>query len=280
MTTNVSTRFLDHRRRSLAGRQQRRRSVVLAAVALAAALAGTWWIATGPLLRVHEVTITGYTAPDQAQVVQAIQVGAAVGDALHLPVQRIRAELADYPWVENVAVQHDWPRGVRVKVIQATPALVAIVEGERWLVSSKGRVLGLEGTPRLALPEMAATKIKDGGWLSGEQALIVRLATALSPDVRGSIRNLHIDPSGLLVGRLGLDGPELRFGPPVNLWSKGRSLDAVLARAQTRKLAAGSAYIDFSSADAPAFGSQTTDPQASSTGGGSDPTAVETSTNG
>ncbi len=254
MTTNVSTRFLDHRRRSLAGRQQRRRTIVLAAVATSAGVAAAWWVATGPLLRVHEVTITGYDSADQAKVVRAIQVGAATGDALHLPVQRIREAVASLPWVENVSVRHDWPRGVRVKVTQATPAIVAIAAGQRWLVSSKGRVLGPDTASTRGLPEMTTGAVTVGEWLKDGRAASVKLAVALSPDVRGAVRNLHMDANGLLVGRLAGSTAQLRFGPPVDLWRKGRALDAVLAATETRTLAAQATYVDFSTADAPVFG--------------------------
>lgn len=270
MTTNVSTRFLDHRRRSLAVRQQRRRTVVLGAVATCAALAAAWWIATGPPLRVHQVTISGYDQADQAEVVRAIQIGAASGDALHLPVQAIRAAVAPLPWVENVTVAHDWPRGVRVSVTPATAAIVAIGSGKRWLVSSRGRVLGLDTSHVAGLPTMNVGELTVGEWLKNDRAVGVKLVAALSPDVRGAVRALHLDAAGLLVGRMANGRTVLRFGPPVDLWRKGRALDAVLANAETRTLAATAAYLDLSAADAPVFGGLETDgSQASTTSGDS-----------
>jgi len=281
VTTNVSTRFLDHRRRSLAVRQQRRRTVVLGAVATCASMAAAWWIATGPPLRVHEVTITGYDQPDQAEVVRAIQIGAATGDALHLPVQKIREAVAPLPWVENISVAHDWPRGVSVNVTEARAAIVAVGSGKRWLVSSRGRVLGLDTTHVSGLPEMNIGELTVGEWLKGDRAFGVKLAIALSPDVRGAVRALHVDSAGLLVGRMANGRTLLRFGPPVDLWRKGRALDAVLADAQTRALAATAAYIDLSTADAPVFGGlQTGTGEASTTSGGSVSGSTQPSTSG
>ena len=257
---------------------------MLGGVATCAVLAGAWWVATGPPLRVHNVSIVGYEhAADQGDVVRAIQVGAATGDALHLPVQSIRAAVAPLPWVENVAVSHDWPRGVHVKVTQATAAVVAVGAGKRWLVSSRGRVLGLDTANVAGLPEMSigVGELTVGEWLTGDRAHGVRLAVALSPDVRAAVRALRIDSAGRLVGRMANGRTILRFGPPVDLWRKGRALDAVLANAETRALAASAAYVDLSTADAPVFGGlQSDSAKASTTGGDSASGSAEPSTIG
>jgi cell division protein FtsQ len=230
---------------------------------------------------VHQVTINGYDQADQAEVVRAIQIGAASGDALHLPVQAIRAAVAPMPWVENVTVTHDWPRGVRVNVTQATAAIVAFGSGKRWLVSSRGRVLGLDTTHVAGLPTMSVGELTVGEWLKNDRAVGVKLTAALSPDVRGAVRALHLDSAGLLVGRMANGRTVLRFGPPVDLWRKGRALDAVLANAETRKLAATATYLDLSAADAPVFGGLETDAsQASTTSGDSLSGSTEPSTLG
>lgn len=254
MSTKVSTRLLEKRRLTRAQKEARRRTVVLMVIATVAALCGVWWIATGPILRVHNVAIDGYSAADQAEVVQAIQIAAASGDALHLPVQAIRKAVQPMPWVEGVTVSHDWPRGVHVKVVQATPAVVAVAGSERWLVSTKGRVLGPDDRRSRRLPQMRTATLTVGGWLTADDRSVVKLVIALSPDVRGRIGDLQVTVDGLMVGRLVDSGTELRLGPPDQLWRKGRALDAVLARPETRELAGRAEYIDFSTPDAPVFG--------------------------
>lgn len=258
---------------------------MLGGVATCAVLAGAWWVATGPPLRVHNVSIVGYEhAADQGDVVRAIQVGAATGDALHLPVQSIRAAVAPLPWVENVAVSHDWPRGVHVKVTQATAAVVAVGAGKRWLVSSRGRVLELDTANVAGLPEMSigVGELTVGEAADGRSCARGQVsAVALSPDVRAAVRALRIDSAGRLVGRMANGRTILRFGPPVDLWRKGRALDAVLANAETRALAASAAYVDLSTADAPVFGGlQSDSAKASTTGGDSASGSAEPSTIG
>lgn len=253
MRSNVSLRLLDHRRRVRADVHQRRRNVLLGLVVTAAVCAAAWWVATGPPMRVANVAISGYSQADQARVVQAIQVAAAEGDALRLPVQRIRAAVQPMPWVEDVSVAHDWPRGVIVHLTQATPAAVAVVDGERWLVSTKGRVLDRQ-EEAVALPEVMVPSLTRGEWLRGERSAGLRLVLAISPDVRPSVRGLHVNPGGLLVGRLAQNGVELRFGPPTDLWKKGRSLDTLLANTETRQLLNRAEYVDLSTGDAPVFG--------------------------
>lgn len=256
MSSNVSTRLLDRRRRSVADRYQRRRTVVLGAIAACATGAGVWWIATGPVLQVRHVAISGYREADQAAVVQSVQVAAATGDALHLPVQRIRTALRDAPWVEDVRVRHDWPNGVTVAITPATPAVIAITSGgDRWIVSSHGRVLAQEEeTAQRDLPQMTIDAVSRGQWLKGPQQLApVRLAAALSKDVRGIVRNLHVQ-DGVLIGQLATTGTELRFGQLTDLWRKGRSLDALLAAPSTQPTLTKTDYIDLSNAERPVFG--------------------------
>lgn len=282
MSTNVSTRLLERRRRTVASRHQRRRSVLLAAIATAAACAGGWWIATGPALQVRHVAINGYVEADQAAVVRAVQVAAVTGDALHLPVQRIRTALRDAPWVEAVSVRHDWPNGVRVDITQATPAVVAITSGgDRWIVSSRGRVLDLEGTAQLDLPQMTIDGASRGQWLKGaQQQAPVRLAAALSKDVRGVVRGLHVR-DGVLVGQLATTGTELRFGQLTDLWRKGRALDAILAAQSTQQTLAKTDYIDLSNAERPVFGGlPASETKGSTTGQASGAGQQEPSTSG
>ncbi len=263
MRSNVSLRLLDHRRRVRADIHQRRRNVLLGMVVAAATCAAAWWVATGPPMQVANVSISGYSQADQAKVVQAIQIAAAQGDALRLPVQSIRAAVQPMPWVEDVTVAHDWPRGVTVSVTQAIPAAVAVADGERWLVSTRGRVLDRQDEA-VALPEVLVSSITRGEWLRGSRSAGLRLVLAISPDVRSSVRGLHVNPGGLLVGRLAQNGVELRFGPPTDLWRKGRSLDTLLANSETRQLMNRAEYVDLSTGDAPVFGGIETSQEPSS----------------
>lgn len=255
MTTGVSTRLVQRRRVEWEARYRRRRTILLGGVAAAAVLAGSWWVATGPLMSVSHVSVSGYTKPDQARVVQAIQVAAREGNAVSLPTAEIESALAKAPWVAGVEVSHDRPRGLRVHVIEAKPSALAIgPDGTRYLVSDAGRVLagGASVTPQdaLKLPQIVVSEATVGGYLpSGAERAPLTVAVAISPDVSARVRDLRV-ANGVLTGRLQA-GPEIRFGPPIDLRRKARSLDAVLADQKAQEVLASARYIDLSAPDRP-----------------------------
>ncbi len=255
MTTGVSTRLVDRRRTEMAVRHRRRRTILLGAIAGMAAAAGAWWVATGPFMTVSHVSVTGYTQPDQARVVDAIRVAARDGNALRLPASEIERAVAGAPWVASVDVSRDLPRGLKVHIVESTPRAVAVAaDGGRYLLSADGRVLagGAAVTPEHAdaLPQMHVTAASVGDHLpAGVERAPLTVAVSVSPDVSARVRDLRVQ-GGVLTGRL-LSGPELRFGPPIDLHRKARALDALLANPDAQKDLAQARYVDLSSAGAP-----------------------------
>ncbi len=284
MTTGVSTRLVDRRRAEMAVRHRRRRTVLLGGIAGAALLAGSWWVATGPLMKVSHVSVTGYTQPDQSRVVRAIQVAARNGDAFHLPTVEIERALAAAPWVSSVQVHRDLPRGLKVHIVESTPRVVAIAaDGTRYLVSGEGRVLG--GGDRVTpahsedLPQVHVTKATVGDYLpSGAERAPLTVAVAVSPDVSARVRDLRVQ-GGVLTGRL-LSGPEIRFGPPIDLQRKARSLDALLADPKAQEVLATARYVDVSSPERPIADGGPEAEKASTETQGSESTAEEASIEG
>ena len=284
MTTGVSTRLVDRRRRELAARYRRRRTVLLGAVAAGAVVAAGWWVATGPLMTVSHVSVTGYTQPDQARVVRAIQVAAHGANAVDLPTAAIDRALADAPWVSSVTVSHDRPRGLKVRIVEATPRALAVAgDGTRYLISGGGRVLAggsaVAQEDVAALPQIHVGTVKVGEYLpAGASRAPFIVAVTVSPDVAARVRDLRVVGS-VLTGRLA-SGPEIRFGPPTDLQRKARALDALLADRRAQEILANVKYIDVSSPKGPfadggtdlseastgSQASESADPQVSSTG--------------
>lgn len=285
MTTGVSTRLVDRRRSEMAARYRRRRTILLGVVAGAAVVAGTWWVATGPLMTVSHVSVTGYTKPDQSRVVHAIQVAARGGDAFNLPTAEIERALADSPWVASVDVSHDRPRGLRVAVTEAAPRAVAVAgDGSRYLVAADGRVLdgGASVTAQYVatLPQIQVTTATVGDFMpSGTDRAPLTVAVAISPDVSARVRDLRV-ANGVLTGRL-LSGPEVRFGQPIDLQRKARALDALLADAKAADILMKADYVDLSSPDRPiADGGEGLASEASTEGQDSGSSSSEASSGG
>ncbi len=253
MSTRAATGLIDRRRAVLIARHRRRRTALLGAVAGSAAVAGVWWLGSGPLLSVTSVEISGYRQPDQAEVIRAVQIASHDGTMLKLPTVAVREALARYPWVQDVSVHHTWLRGIDVKIVQATPAAIALTgDGRRLVVSRSGRVLGLDTATR-ALPTYRVPSLEVGAWLRGPaQRGPFQVLAAMSPAAGRRVRDLRLE-RGVIVGRL-TGGPQLVLGPPRQLWAKGRAVEAVLASPTIAKKLAGAGYLNVSAPHQPMLG--------------------------
>lgn len=253
MSTGVATGLLDRRRSLAHARHRRRRTMLLGGLAASAAVAGSWWVATGPMLAVHEVNISGYRQPDQARVVETIRIAARTGTMLKLPTVAVREALAPYPWVADVEVHHNWPRGLDVVIVPAHPSIVAITAaGERLAISETGRVLGSAPKAVAALPSYRVADLTIGSRLSGpaERAPFTFL-TAMGPAAAAKVHDLRY-AEGVLIGRLA-SGAQLRLGPPTLLWEKGRALEALLADKRLVAALPDAEYLDLSAPGLPAL---------------------------
>jgi cell division septal protein FtsQ len=271
MSTRVSTGLLDRRKTVIARRHQRRRTTLLVIVVVAALLAGGWWIATGPLLRVSQVNIFGYSQVDQSRIARTVQIAARSGTMLQLPTVAVREALASSPWVEGVEVHHNWPKAIDVRITQATPIAVAIAEdGSRLLISESGRVLG-ESDLDTALPTFQIGQAAVGSWLSRPSLRApFQLISAMDPEVARRVKDLRME-GGLMRARLE-DGLEIRLGPPTLAWQKGRALEAMLTAALATEDLAASQYIDLTVPGKPMLGGTRDD-------GDESQSEVETATN-
>ncbi len=253
MSSRAATGLLERRRSVMIARHRRRRTVLLTIVAGAAAMAGTWWLGTGPLLSVTSVQIAGYRQADQAELLRTVQIASHSGTMLKLPTVAVREALLRYPWVADVAVHHRWPRGIDVVITQARPAAIALTaDGRRLAVATSGRVLG-PATERVALPSYRVDSLRVGEWVTGPAARApFEIVTAMSPATGRRVRDLHLT-GGVIVGSIE-GGPRLVFGPPRDLWAKGRSVEAVLTNPAIAKKLASAAYLDVSSPKQPMLG--------------------------
>jgi cell division protein FtsQ len=272
------------RRRSIVlERGRRRRTTALAAIGALALGLGLWFLATGPVLAVRQVHLTGYDREDADRLEAAIGLAAGDGTILRPPTAAIRRAALAFPWVADVAVSRDWPLGLRVDIIEAEAVAAVRASGnERVLVDEHGRVLG-PPTPGRAAAGAAAAAGDDAAGAAGTRPLsapaerhrpragiLLRgpapeagrllapglrsaliFVNALEPEVAGRVKDLRLE-AGRVVGRLDR-GPELRLGRPDRMVAKALALQVVLDQIPAEDEEAAT-YIDLSLPERPAVG--------------------------
>lgn len=212
---------------------------------LACAAVG-WWLATGPALTVRDVSLSGYDRPDASALDAALTDAAGHGGSLlSPPVGAIRRSAVTFPWVGDVVVHRAWPFGLRVEVIPARPAIVAVpARGEPVLVSPVGLVMGpadgVKGLARVRLPGAAPAT---GSPIPQRARAALTFALALDPAVSGRLRALTLE-RGRLTAKL-TGGLELRLGQPTRMRAKAAALMAVLAGLSAEELKQAT-YVELS----------------------------------
>jgi len=199
-----------------------------------------------PLMAVDAVEVLGATRSDARQIVDGTGVGPGAV-LLWVNAGAIEEAVAADPWVADVRVERIWPNRVVVEVIEQQA--VAWIEGvQAWmLVSRDGTVLERAETPgsglllaELAFPDrVPGDRPVDPAWHE-----IVEMALVLSDDIGGTLR-LEMRGAEMWTSTFGY---EVRFGHPIDLADKGRTLRAMLAE----EIPVG-AIIDVSSPLRPAI---------------------------
>lgn len=245
---------VERRRQVARARARRRRSGALFVMVTAAAAVGLYWLLTGPLLAIQTVSVSGYDRDDRTALARALEDAADQGTVLSPPVGPLRAAAHRFAWVESISVARDWPRGLAIRVVEASPVAAAASREGAVLVSEQGRVLGPVtdnagvGWLRLAgTPPPVGESLPDAGTRAA-----LEFVAAAGPEVGRRVRALGVDRSGSLVGRL-THGPELRLGAAERLAAKARALGLVLAALPADEQEAAS-YIDLTVPENPAVG--------------------------
>jgi len=242
------------RRRAVARAQgRRRRSGALFVLGTLAVLAVLFWLATGPLVAVHGVSVSGYDRDDRGELVSALTAAAGEGTVISPATGRMSAAAREFPWVESIAVVRRWPRSLGARVVEATPAAVAAYEDQAEMVSAAGRLLGLkDATMGLGWLRLAEAPPAEGGTLPADARARLAFITAAGPKTAARVRALHPTRDGRIVGRL-TAGPELLLGSPERMAAKARALGLLLANLSAEEESTAS-YIDLSTPENPALG--------------------------
>lgn len=234
----VDPRF-DDRMRAVTDEQRRRRRRVLWAVVVSVLIvAAAVGAARSPLLDVEELAVTG--TDRTAEVGRA--AGIAVGDPLvEVDAEAARRRLMDVPWIASARVRVDWPRKVRVRVVEESPvAVLRPPEGPGRVVAAGGRVIGtvgaagfdadaLEGLPRFRVAAAGVVEgTEPGEVLRQDLVRVVVVAEQLPAGLRDQLVDARLDRGGRLSFDLP-DGGAIRFGPPEDVPAKLLSASTVLS---------------------------------------------------
>jgi cell division protein FtsQ len=210
------------------GRVRRRtRLIVLLTVVTLVLLAGAtgWLVLVSSALGVRTVDVVGTSRLSSDQVVARADVDPGTPLA-RLDTDAVAARVADLAPVLRVDVDRDWPRTVRITVVERTPAAVQ-ARGSGWLLVDRSGVAFdmVDRRPR-GLPKVSAP-VDEGP--AALRATLDVLA-ALPPAVRAQVREVRA--AGLEQVTL-----QLRRGRTVEWGSIERSdrKAAVLAVLLTRK---------------------------------------------
>lgn len=204
------------RRRRVArdiGRRRRVRATWLLGV-LAAALVG-YWLYTGPVLSVNGVTVRGYDRDDRVELAAALSAAAKRGTVLSPPAAGLRTAANRFPWVEDITVARDWPRGLTVDVIQARAVAVGYAgQGDPVLLTRDGRVLeAVTSSTGLGWMRLASVPPAPGGHIGEGEAAVLKFLDALPDDVALQVRDLTLTTEGTVTAHWTRD-PSCAWGGP------------------------------------------------------------------
>lgn len=208
---------------------------------------GWFWLRDSSLVRVNEVTITGVSGPQAAEVRQALTDAAERMSTLNVEPGKLVDAVRQFPIVAGVKVHPHLLHKLDV-VVQQRVAVGALANGDRRLaVADDGTIL--EGTLTQGLPLVPVSSPPGGRVLVEPEALrMVALLGAAPSALRDRVTRVAFGEHGLTAHIS--DGPDLYFGPAARLRAKWTAVARVLADPSSR----GATYLDLRVPERPAAG--------------------------
>jgi cell division protein FtsQ len=233
-----------------------RRMLVAAVLAPAIAYGGWLGLRDSSLVAVRDVSITGVSGASAPEVRGALRTAAREMTTLHLSVTQLRAAVAGYPVVADLAVKTDFPHRVAIRVLERQPVAVVVAGGQRVPASADG-ILLRSGVSRQGLPEVRLEGAL-GARVSETRALrALSLLRPVPAALRARVRSVYASRRGLAASLV--NGPMLVFGTAERAEAKW----AAAARVLADPAAAGAAYVDVRIPERPAVGGLPASPSAS-----------------
>lgn len=205
-----------------------------------------------PVFAVSEVKVVGAQRLQEADILQ--QLSLRGNNLLALPIQDLRAQLLQNPWVQDVELRRSLPGHVTIALEERTPAVVWQVAKEQYWVARDGTVLE---AVKLVNPSLPLIKDLNGGTRrSGDRVnadavvLSLSLVELLPQEVRDEAKFFeYLSYGGIVVETK--QGYRARFGDSQDLAWKLAVWKAVLDAADREKLKVG--HVDLRFGDRPFF---------------------------
>jgi cell division protein FtsQ len=226
---------------TLTSRGRRMLRLALALTGLLALAGGSWlWLRDSGLVRVRNVQITGTSASDGPRVRAALEEAALGMTTLHVRDDVLRQATASYTSVAALDVKSDFPRGLKIRVIERRP-VAALAEGGSARVPVTGTGVVLRGvTAERGLPSLVLQRPEAGPRVTDRRVLRALAIAGAAPEplLRRSDA-LQIGSRGVVVSLR--NGPQLVFGTDEAARTKWTAAARVLAETS----AAGATYLDL-----------------------------------
>lgn len=221
------------------------------------------WLRDSDLFAVEQVTITGATTADAADIEATLAERAYGTTTLNVDAAELEAVVGAYPIVAGVTVDRDLPHGLGIEVVERRPvAAVVPPGGDAVAVAADGTVLPGVDLGRLKA-RVAVERPPVAGRVDAEETLTaLRALAAAPPALADRAREVALDPGRGLVVELG-GGLTIVLGDGSELASKWAAATAVLAEGDL----AGVGYVDVTAPGRPVAGEDAPAPapQASTT---------------
>lgn len=215
---------------------RRRLRLLVAGLSVLLVLGGGVGVTRSPLLDVDQVKLSGAARTTRSQVLAASGL-AGSPQMVDIDPARVASRVRALPWVRTARVERRWPGVVSISLTERRPVL-AVSVGRRWaLVDATGRVLATQADPAPALIKVTgvAQPGPAGTQVAGALAAVASLAAELPATVLPLASQVVIADGGIEL-HSAPTSPVVRLGPPTDLEQKIRSVEAVLAGADMRRV--------------------------------------------
>ena len=195
----IDPRIKERRRSVLRAAGLRRLRWVLVAAALVGLLLGFNLMLRSPLFDVRDVTVTGTSYIDPADLA-TIRAKLLSTPLVSVNLGDVRRQVEQNVWVRTVDVSRDWPHTVRIDIEERRP--VAYYPGDDGLihlVDVDGRVLAtLEGMPTQFVSVEGVSNSAGPGEDAPDSLLpAIRVANDLPETLRGDVRTVRVVQQGV-----------------------------------------------------------------------------------
>jgi cell division protein FtsQ len=227
----------------------RTRAAIVLALFAATAAGYLLWFRHSSLVAVDDVEVVGLSGPDRAAVTERLTRLGEGMSTLDVDSGALERAAAQFPTVQSIAVDPNFPHGLRIEVTERRPVMLVAEGDERIPVAADGTLLPQNPEPDGGLPVLELKKPPPAAGLEGAAADQAVIAGAAPEPLRPLLHEIeHTPDHGIVVTLRG--GIPVYFGTPAEAGPKWAAAAAVLADPKLESLN----YLDVRVARRPAVG--------------------------